>query len=154
MRADGTEVVVKVGFPHREAREEGTALRFWDGDGAARLVDDDRDRLALLIERCRPGTTLRDAGLPAETALHIGAELLRRLWREPPDPSRYERVADVTAEWAGAVRERAERGAPPFDPGLLELGAHLLETLPVERGTGQRRRARRLQPREHLVGDA
>ncbi len=130
-RADGTDVVVKLAFPHREAREEGTALQLWGGEGAVLLLDEDRERRALLIERCQPGTTLRDTGLPVEDALSIGAELLRRLWREPGNPSAYERVADVTAEWAVDVRRRVERQSPPFDVGLVELGASLLESLPA-----------------------
>jgi streptomycin 6-kinase len=129
--ADGTDAVVKVSFPHREARAEGTGLRLWNGDGAALLFDEDRDQYALLIERCRPGTKLRDAGLPVEDDLTIGSELLGRLWREPPDVSGYELVADVAAEWAVSVREKMERLRPPFDPGLVELGASLLESLPA-----------------------
>src|SRR5205085_2979858 len=35
--ADGTDVVLKVNLPHREAREEATALALWDGAGAVRL---------------------------------------------------------------------------------------------------------------------
>jgi streptomycin 6-kinase len=121
--------VLKIGWPHREAREEATALRFWNGEGAVLLLDEDREHYALLIECCRPGTKLLDAELSPEDALAIGAELLCRLWREPFDVSRYERVADVTSEWALLVREWMERFRPPFDPGLVELGASLLESL-------------------------
>jgi streptomycin 6-kinase len=130
-RADGTDAVVKVSFPHREARAEGTGLRLWNGDGAVLLFDEDRDQYALLIERCRPGTRLRDTDLPVAEALTIGAELLSRMWREPPDASGYELVADVAAEWAVSVREKMERLRPPVDAGLVELGASLLESLPA-----------------------
>src|SRR5204863_4357593 len=58
--ADGSAAVVKIVWPHREAREEATALRRWDGDGAVTLLDEDRERWVLLLERCLPGTTLRD----------------------------------------------------------------------------------------------
>jgi len=129
-RADGTDAVVKLSFPHREARAEGTGLRLWNGDGAVLLFDEDRNQYALLIERCRPGTKLLDADLPVDDALTTGAELLGRLWRQPPDAAGYELVADVGAEWAVSVRERMERLRPPFDPGLVELGASLLESLP------------------------
>src|SRR5438093_5287901 len=119
-RADGSEAVLKVSWPHREAREEATALREWDGDGAVRLYAEDREHFALLLERCRPGTKLIDTQLPPADALRIGADILRRLWQAPADPSRYERVADVAAEWATQVRERMQRLRPPFDPGLVE----------------------------------
>jgi streptomycin 6-kinase len=128
---DGTHAVLKIGWPHREAREEATALQLWNGEGAVLLFDEDREHHALLIERCRPGTKLLDAERSPEDALAIGAELLCRLWREPFDASRYERVADVAAGWAVSVRERMERFRPPFDAGLVELGASLLESLPA-----------------------
>ena len=41
-RADGTAAVLKVGLPHFEADHESDALRFWNGDGAVRLLESDR----------------------------------------------------------------------------------------------------------------
>jgi streptomycin 6-kinase len=133
-RADGSEAVLKVSWPHREAREEATALRAWDGDGAVHLYAEDREHFALLLERCRPGTKLVDAALPLGDALRIAAGILSRLWRAPDDASRYEHIGVVTAEWATQVRERMLRYRPPFDSGLVELGAALLESLPANAG--------------------
>jgi streptomycin 6-kinase len=130
-RADGTDAVLKISWPHREAREEATALRLWNGDGAIRLYEEDRAHYALLVERCVPGTKLLDARLRPDDALRIGADLLGRLWHAPDDGSRYERLGVVTAEWACQLRERMERLRPPFDPGLVELAAQLLEILPA-----------------------
>src|SRR5581483_5332319 len=64
--ADGTEAVVKVRLPDDvESEHEGDALDFWDGQGAVRLIAHDPDRRALLLERCRPGSTpwTRSSGL-------------------------------------------------------------------------------------------
>ena len=52
---DGTDAVLKVELPHREAEQEATALQAWEGNGAVRLLDDDPVRCAFLLERARPG---------------------------------------------------------------------------------------------------
>jgi streptomycin 6-kinase len=134
-RADGTPAVLKVTWPHREAREEGTGLAVWDGHGAVRLLEEDHDRFALLVERCLPSEpmTASPMGTEAEVAalLDAGAEVLAELWSvAPPVRGDFERVGDVTAEWAGLVRDRMERFRPPFDAGLVAHGAELLESLP------------------------
>ncbi|MGK5499270.1 aminoglycoside phosphotransferase family protein [Streptomyces sp. URMC 125] len=136
-RADGSRAVLKVGWPHPEAAGEGEALRLWDGRGAVRVYEHDTERYALLLERCAPGTGLGDAdGLPAEERLVIGAGLLRGLWSAPvPPDTGLERMADVTAGWAGTAEERMDRLRPPgFDPVLVALGVRLLRELPATAG--------------------
>ena len=59
---DGTEAVLKVELPHREAEQEATALQAWNGEGAVRLLDDDPERCAFLLERARPGSHLTELG--------------------------------------------------------------------------------------------
>ena len=130
-RADGLDAVLKVTLPHREARYEGDGLSAWDGDGAVRLLAHEPSEYALVVERCRPGTGLHEDPSPAEERLAVAAELLRRLWDRPvPDDAPFERVADVCADWAVLVRTRMAELRPPVDPGLVEVGASLLESLP------------------------
>ena len=59
---DGTPAVLKLIHPHRETEHEAAALRAWDGDGAVRLLAEDPERDALLLECCDPGTKLCGAG--------------------------------------------------------------------------------------------
>jgi streptomycin 6-kinase len=133
--SDGIDGVLKVNLPHREARDEAMALASWDGAGAVRLYRFDRDRMALFVERCRPGVSLSACELPPEDALAAAATVLRRLWSAPVTaPSSYERLSDVTAEWAVLVRERMAEHRPKLDAGIVELGAHLLEQLPLDAG--------------------
>jgi streptomycin 6-kinase len=130
--ADGRPVVLKIAWPHREARYESAGLRHWDGAGAVRVLADDPDRYAMLLERCLPGVALSEVELPVGRGLEAGAAVLNRLWSRPvPEDAPFERVGAVTAEWAALVRERMRRYRPPFDPGLVEQGARLLETLPA-----------------------
>jgi streptomycin 6-kinase len=76
----GVAAVLKVSFPHEEARLEHLALRHWNGRGAVRLLRADPSRFALLLERLssRDLTDLGDveacsvvAGLYAD--LHVPA---------------------------------------------------------------------------------
>lgn len=130
---DGSTAVLKLNYPHREARGEATALGLWDGHGAVRLYRSDIERWALLIERCEPGTALHKSGVEPEVAFEAAAVMLNQLWEVPPPPpgeSSFEQLGDVTREWAGHVRRRFEKYRPPFDTALVEMGARLLETLP------------------------
>ncbi|HEX3816368.1 MAG TPA: aminoglycoside phosphotransferase family protein [Mycobacteriales bacterium] len=128
-RSDGSPAVLKISWPHREAREEATALRLWDGQGACRLLAEDRDAYALLIERCRPGVLLKDLDTPADERLLAAAAVLAKLWSAGAAPG-FEAVADVTAEWADVAAERMGRLRPPYDPGLVRHGVELLRSLP------------------------
>jgi len=137
----GADVVVKLSYPHDEARAEPAALAAWHGAGAVEVLGADADDWALLLRRLRPGSTLRDERLPPREHLVVGAELMRRmaavtvLSGEPfPD------LVQVAARLAEVATERTERLAPtapiPIDVGLCRHAVDLLRTLP---GTATRR---------------
>jgi streptomycin 6-kinase len=95
---DGTEVVLKLSWPHTEAESEAAGLRFFDGRGAVRLVASDEARFALLTERIRPGDDLWSLGVDEANA--VAAGVLRRLWREPPqEPGPFRTLAETVGEW-------------------------------------------------------
>lgn len=131
-RGDGSACVLKITLPHREAKYEGAGPRVWNGAGAVRLLEENADDFALVVERCRPGTQLRDDRMPTKERLITAAELLARLWRQPaPDGSPFETVEAVCGEWAVLVRQRMDELRPDLDPGLVEVGARLLDELPA-----------------------
>src|SRR6476659_5754060 len=72
-RADGSNAVLKIQYPHAESDYEEEALRLWNGEGAVRLFGYDSGHHALLIERCEPGDHL--SGTEADEALQIIAGL-------------------------------------------------------------------------------
>ena len=75
------DAVLKVNADwHFEAEFEADALALWDGRGAVRLLARDDERRALLIERCRPGRRLWDAG---DEEIDVVSSLLPRLELEP-----------------------------------------------------------------------
>jgi len=96
---DGAAAVLKINFPEPESECEPDALAVWAGEGAVRLLAEDYDRRALLVERCKPGTQLWAASDSDET-MRIAAGVLRRLWRPPPDDHRFRLLQDVAAAWA------------------------------------------------------
>ncbi len=127
---DSTEAVLKVADPHRESEYEADALERWGGSGAVRLLAADRERGALLVERCRPGTPLDD--LSADEALDVVTVLLPRLWIRAGEPFRP--LADEASWWASDLPGRWEHFGRPFERRLLELVLEALRDLPPSQG--------------------
>jgi streptomycin 6-kinase len=79
IRADGTEEVLKLGFPNRELLSEIHALQLYNGSGIAQLLEADLNRQVFLIERIRPGAEL--ATLPHDDkCTRIAAGVMQRSW--------------------------------------------------------------------------
>ena len=127
---EGSEAVLKICFPHRESEHEGDALAAWDGNGAVRLLAQDRERWALLLERCRPGTPLREIGL--DGALGVFMDLLPRLWIPVAEPFRP--LAEEAASWAESLPENWARSGRPFERTLLDAALRALEELAPSQG--------------------
>jgi len=78
LQADGTATVLKLSLPNSDFRAEAEALRLFGGRGAARLLELDLERGAMLLERLEPGaplTSVRDD----EEATSIVAGVLKQL---------------------------------------------------------------------------
>ncbi len=95
--SDGSEAVLKIGYPHWEARMECEALRVWDGHGAARLLRSSVDGFTLLLERCRPGLDLWS--LDREEADMVAIQLLPRLWRRLESSSPFMSLSVLAQHW-------------------------------------------------------
>jgi len=133
--AAGAEVVLKLSYPHSEARDEAAALAAWRGGGAVELLGADADDWALLLRRLRPGTTLRDERLLPHEHLAVGANLLRRLADvEVPAGEPFQGLVEVADRLALIAAEQIDRLLPtphlPIDAGLCRHGVDLLRTLP------------------------
>jgi streptomycin 6-kinase len=128
--SDGTHVVLKIIFPHREAEHEAKALELWNGDGAVRLLAYDDERWAMLIERCEPGTLLADAD--SDAALDVFADLLPRLWKPAGEPFRP--LAEEASLWIESMPAEWERAGRPFKRKILDEAIDLLATLSQTQG--------------------
>lgn len=119
IRADGTDVVLKVGVPNPELLTEIAALRLYDGHGIVRLIDSDPEAGVMLLERLKPGAplvTLADD----ERATSIAAQVMKQLWRPaPPD-----HLFPTVHGWAAGM----ERLRGHFGGGAGPLPVRLVET--------------------------
>jgi streptomycin 6-kinase len=102
-RADGTSAVLKVSRPHPESDPEADALACWAGAGAVGVLERDRERRALLLERLVPGTSAWD--VDEDEATRAVAGVLRRLGIEPPPGHPFRPLADAAREWADDLPE-------------------------------------------------
>jgi streptomycin 6-kinase len=129
--AEGRDLVLKVGWRHPEALHEAAGLRVWDGRGAVRLydaLDVDEDTTALLLEHCRPGTTL--AVRPEEEQDPVVAGLLRRLWGVPVPDRLFRPLQAMCDRWADEFEAKTASGPATVDAGLAREGIELFRSLP------------------------
>jgi streptomycin 6-kinase len=118
--SDGGQAVLKLNFPENESAGEADALAHWRGEGAVRLLELDRDRNALLVERADPGTSLWEV-VDDEEATLIAASVLRRLWcRPPPDGHPFRVLAAEAERWMAELRSAWEALGRPFEQRLVD----------------------------------
>jgi len=130
----GNDLALKVGWPHPEAAHEADGLRAWDGSGAIRVhrASQLAEAAVLLLERCRPGTLLRDS--PAQEHDLVIAGLLPRLWVRPPVGHGFRPLSDMCDYWATRYDERSPAERRCLEPGLARDGIRLLRELPRSGG--------------------
>lgn len=124
-------LVLKLGVPQKELTSEITALRFYNGRGACRLLDADAEKGILLLERLQPGRML--ATLEDDVrATEIAADVMRQLWQ--PVPESAENFIQLKDWFDGFNRLRkqynGETGSLPKH--LVEIAESLSRDLLVE----------------------
>ena len=127
VRADGTEVILKIGVPNPELTSEIEALLRYDGRGCVRLLDVDRDKGALLLERLKPGVPLFSVD-DDEEATRIAAGVMRQLWR----PVGADHPFPTVARWAAGLdrmRRRFDGSSGPLPAALVEKAEELFSEL-------------------------
>jgi streptomycin 6-kinase len=126
----GTPLVLKVLWWHTEAMHEAEALRMWDGDGAVRVQATAvfENTVAILMERCVPGTSLARRPEPEQDLVVAG--LLRRLWKQPPPGHPFRSLQVMCDQWADEFEQKAAHERAVLDAGLARDGIALLRALP------------------------
>jgi len=125
----GERLVLKVGWVHAEAVAEAEGLRFWDGNGAVRLLAAEKlaDSSVLLLERCEPGSQLHSLAEPDQDEVLAG--IMPRLWREPPAGHKFPALQAMCDDWADQFEANPDRLR--LDPGIERAGIDLFRTLPA-----------------------
>jgi streptomycin 6-kinase len=120
-RADGSAAVLRLGPPDDpEFVLEIDAAEWFGGHGTVRLLEIDRERGALLLERALPGTHLRSL-VPddEEAATAAAAGVMRALWRPPapghrfPTVRHWGRLLEPGSRPAGVFSELCDSMADP-----------------------------------------
>ncbi len=127
---DGEPVVLKIGIPDREGEFEAEALRPLDGHGAVRLLDDEPEARAMLLERCMPGTPLTEQD--PDVALDVLIGLLPRLWIPAGEPFRP--LAAEAADLIVEMREHWVRTGRSVDEALIDAANEAFEYLAPTQG--------------------
>lgn len=125
-RVDGTEVVLKLGVPHRDFNSEIDALRIFDGRGAVRLIDADPGVGAMLLERADPGVPLW--GVDDEHAAPIMAGVMKNLRR----PTLAVHAFPTVTDWARGfdrLRGRFEGKTGPLPARMVQKAERLFQEL-------------------------
>ncbi|WP_426573575.1 aminoglycoside phosphotransferase family protein [Aquihabitans sp. McL0605] len=131
---DGTEVVLKVQYPHEDCRTEAEALAAWDGRGAVRLLAHDAERWTLLLERCRPGTDLGRSPLDADATIDVMADLTEASWIVPPAGHTLATLQDQAHRWLAAMEPTWEERGRPFPRARLDLAMAGLREVADDQG--------------------
>jgi streptomycin 6-kinase len=130
-RIGDDDLVLKLGRRHTEAADEAAGLREWDGEGTVRLRNSIEldESVALLLERCVPGTSLAIKPEPEQDVVVAG--LLRRLWREPQTDHPFRPLQLMCDQWADEFEAKLAAGRGALDPGLARAGIELFRSLPA-----------------------
>ena len=123
-RPDGTPAVLKISMPHMEQEHEADGLRLWNGDPTVRLLESDDQILAMLLERCQPGTSLRVLDESEQDV--VIADLLRRLWRPLPALHSFRPLSAMIGYWSSETLSDVERWR---DEGLVQEGLRVFKEL-------------------------
>jgi|SRR5579871_30480 len=113
-----TRAVLKLNLLDEETECEPDALALWNGHGAARLLESDRSRGALLLERVEPGTPLLDHA-DREGALDIACSLLKRLQIQLPRPHPFRFVTALARRYAETFPSGYQAAGRPFSEPFL-----------------------------------
>ncbi len=123
--AEGRDAVLKLGFPHMEARDEIGGLAFWQGDPTVELLRHDRDANAMLLEQCRPGLPLSEE--PEGAQDEILASLLKRLWRPVAGTLGFRPLGDMVEAWSRSALEKAAPHRRALVEEAVAAGRRLLD---------------------------
>jgi streptomycin 6-kinase len=123
--ADDSPAVLKLGLPHMEGRDEADGLRFWNGDPTVRLLRSDDELGAMLLERCDPGTSLRERSEAEQN--QVIATMLHRLWRTPNASHPFRPLSAQMEYWIAETVDHTEEWP---DAELVRDGLRLFVELP------------------------
>lgn len=124
---DGKMAVIKIPPPlaNHEARSEAKYLRTLAGDGAIRLLDEDRVLDAMLLEHASPGKTLKETFEGNEPACIVPAILVLKQILRPLPEDRTD-ILSLDMWFHGLRRHRSTRFPVEYARTALDLYDNVL----------------------------
>lgn len=118
VRADGSQAVVKIGYPKdREFQTEIEALTVFNGVGAEKLLEVDKEDAVILIERVTPGLPLSSIK-DDENATRIMAFVMKKLRKPAPGKNNFISIREWTKDLF-QVRDWYKGTTGPFPEELI-----------------------------------
>ncbi|GAB3811547.1 aminoglycoside phosphotransferase family protein [Kribbella italica] len=115
--ADGTPAVLKIGVPGRDVGQEATVLRLANGEGCAKLLDEDLGRQVLLLERL--GAPMHDLVADPARRHVLLCEAAVRLWRPVGPDVDLPTGAQLAEQYADRLPELWEQAGRPCSPATV-----------------------------------
>jgi len=126
----GVPCVLKIAGPEHNGSYEAIALEAWNGNGAAQLLEVDREHGALLLERLDPDRTLRIVELA--TAAEIAGGLIHEL--AIPAPAGLPLLTDLVSQTPGILRRRQGEHGEPVPGRWIDVACGLARDLATDPG--------------------
>ena len=123
-RADGSEAVLKSGFPNRELLSEIHALQVFDGHGMVQLLEADFADQVFLLERVRPGIELITMEDDDEAVTRIAAQVMAQYWRTVNEKRPLLSVKNWTSGLT-KLRPHFNGTTGPFPVYLVDAAEHI-----------------------------
>jgi streptomycin 6-kinase len=124
---DGTEVMLKTGLTD-EFPSQSEALHHFNGRGMVQLLACDVQDAVMLMERLKPGTSLRTVE-DDEAAISAAAQVMRKIWHPLPEQHYpFPTVVDWSKGFA-RLRRRYDGGTGPIPAGIFDKAEKLYAEL-------------------------
>lgn len=125
--ADGTEVMLKAGLTD-EFPSQPLALQHFAGHGMVRLLAYDEHDKVMLMERLKPGRSLR-AVESDEAAVSTTAAVMRKIWRPLPQEHYPFPTVEDWGKGFTRIRKMYDGGTGPIPSELFDRGEKLYAEL-------------------------
>jgi len=112
--SNGKHGVLKISFPdNHEFIMELEALNFYNGDGSIRILQEDRENEAILLEKAEPGVRLREI-TNEKKQISLASQVLKKLHK--PISLNYSFKFPALTDWAKAFDRHKKTFVSKSDP--------------------------------------
>lgn len=123
--SNGKKVVIKLVVPSDDFLHEVEALRLFNGNGIARLIDYDMNKGIIILECLTPGEKLSSIKND-EAATTIICEVMKKLWLPVPDNCKLPSTLDIENKFR-QLCDMYNDGIGPFSKKMLSETAALFK---------------------------